>query len=228
MTVRRIIIEAFLKKHFWYYVLGIPLIIITNILQISIPKLIGVIVDHLKAASASQQHLFGLTGIILGLAFVIFVLKLVWRYLLIGGSMKLECLLRERFFQHLQSLPVQFYNNRKTGELMAYAINDLQATRLAFSAGIIWLVNGLSMNLISIVIMARTIHLRLTLFALIPIVCSTIMVLILRPIIRRRFRTVQEQFADVSGKVQENLSGIRVIKGYVQEAQEIEKLSHAS
>jgi ATP-binding cassette subfamily B protein len=104
----------------------------------------------------------------------------------------------------------------------------LQAIRKAFAAGLIWFLRGTSINLISIVIMAQTIHFRLTMLALIPIVCSAIMVLILRPIIRRRFRTVQDKFADVSDKVQENLSGIRVIKSYVQEDREIEKLTHAS
>ena len=226
--VNHIIFKEFLRQHIGRYALGIVLVIVSSVLELSIPKLIGHIIDSLRNATATQSQLFWWTGGILAIAAAMFVVRLSWRYLLIGGAMKLECVLRERFFRHLQTLPLQFYNNRKTGELMAYAINDLQAIRRAFAAGLIWLLRGFSLNLISVVIMARTINFRLTMLALIPIVCSTIVVLFLRPLIRRRFRVVQDKFADVSDKVQENLSGIRVIKSYVQEAAEIAKLSDAS
>ena len=159
--VKQLILGEFLQKHLWRYILGIIAILLAGILQMSIPKLIGYIIDSMKNASATQQTLFLLTLGILGIAVLMFVLRMVWRYLLIGAAIKLECFLRERFFQHLQTLPVQFYNNRKTGELMAYAINDLHAIRIGFAGGLAGLLNGLSINLISVIIMAKTINFKI-------------------------------------------------------------------
>jgi ATP-binding cassette, subfamily B, multidrug efflux pump len=226
--VRRFIFTDFIRRHIWRYLLGIAFVMLSSLLELSIPKLIGHIIDSLRAATATQTQLFWWTGAILAIAAAMFAVRLLWRYLLIGAAMQLECELRERFFAHLQTLPPQFYNNRKTGELMAYAINDLQAIRQAFAAGLVWLLRGVSANLFSIVIMAHTINARLTLLALIPIVCSTVVVLVLRPMIRARFEVVQEKFAVISDTVQENLAGIRVIKSFGQEAAEIDKLATAS
>lgn len=222
------IIVTFLKQHIWRYFLGFLCLLACSSSQIAIPKLVGNIIDNLERQAVPQSTLFGWIAVIFVLALAIFGLRPLWRYLLTGAAVKLECLLRERFFQHLQTLPVHFYHHRKTGELMAYAINDLEAVRMAFSNGLIWLLNGVMINLISVVIMAKTIHVRLTLLALIPIVCSAVMVVILRPLIQRKFRRVQEKFALISERAQENLAGIRVVKGYVQEEREIEKLAQAS
>ncbi len=226
--VKKIIFQEFLKQNLWKYILGIGCIIVTNILQIAIPKLLGYIIDSLKYNTAAQSTLFLLTLGMFGIAVAVFGLRFLWRYLIIGAARDLECLLRERFFQHLQRLPVQFFNNRKTGELMAYAINDLQAIRMGFAFGLVGLLQGVTINLFSVFIMAKTIHFKLTVIALIPILFSIIIIATLRPLIQVKFKRVQEKFADISDKVQENLSGIRVVKGYLQEQKEIEKLKKVS
>jgi ATP-binding cassette subfamily B protein len=145
-----------------------------------------------------------------------------------GRSRDLECFLRGKLFAHLQTLSPKFYNNKKTGELMAYAINDLGAIRQAFAFGLVFLIDGVIINLASIFVMVKTINPILTVVTLLPILISIGFILKLRKSIRMKFTEVQQAFAHISDKIQENISGIRVVKAYVQEKSEVEKLEASS
>jgi ATP-binding cassette subfamily B protein len=139
----------------------------------------------------------------------------------VGSNRYLECYLRERLFGHMQTLPATFYDNNRTGDLIAYAINDIQAIRRVFGFGFTSILDGVVVNTISIMIMVRTIDPVLTLMALVPAPLIVIIIYILRKKIRERFGAVQNAFAQISGKVQENISGIRVVKAFAQEEEEV-------
>jgi ATP-binding cassette subfamily B protein len=158
----------------------------------------------------------------LGVVVAVFLLKFIWRYLLIGNCRYLECHLRDHLFQHMQSLPLSFYSNSKTGDLVAYAINDVQAVRLIFGFGSIQTLEGSILAIISIVFMVQTISPLLTVLAFAPIPVAVYIMVKVGKHIRGRFRKVQEAFAAISEKVQENISGIRVIKAFAQEKEEVD------
>jgi len=138
------------------------------------------------------------------------------RILLLGTSRKIDFDLRNDFFKHLLRLPFSFYNRRKTGDIMALATNDLEAVRMFIGPGL-W--NGIELVImiaIALPIMF-SISPRLTLYSLLPMAITPIIVMRISPLLHNRFTAVQEQFASLSSHVQENLNGIRVVKSYTRE-----------
>ena len=221
-------IKEFLWTHKVKYILGITALICSGILTLAMPKLLGYIIDCLEKRVVSQSRIAWLTGGMLLMAMAIFGLKYLWRNLLIGRARDLECYLRDKFFSHLQTLPLKFYQQKKTGDLMAYAINDIGAIRRAFAFGLVSLIDGVIINSSSLFVMAKTINPRLTLIGLAPLLVAVVVIFKIKNPLRRSFLKVQAAYANISEKTQENISGIRVVKAYVQEEAEKKKLGLAS
>ena len=222
--VRKLIISEFLRSNTLVYIAGLTALLASSGLMLIIPRYLGYITDGLNDRSVSVAQATQSAFILLGMGVALFFLRYSFRNILIGKSRDLECFIREKLFEKLQSLPLSFYHQKKTGDLMSYAINDLNAVRMAFSAGIVFMIDGIILNLLSIAVMATTIDLTLTIIAIIPVLASTFLVIWLRKKIREKFMRVQNNFALLSDKIQENISGIRVVKSFVQEKSEIEKL----
>ncbi|WP_252225932.1 ABC transporter ATP-binding protein [Caldicoprobacter algeriensis] len=211
----------FIKQFKWRYIIGIIVLFVTSFISSMIPKIMGYVTDSINdrmPASVTNRYLLILVAATVGA----FVLRFTWRYFLVGNNRYLECYLREKLFAHMQTLPASFYDNNKTGDLIAYAINDIQAIRRVFGFGFTSILDGLVVNTISIIIMVRTINPILTLMAIAPAPLIVMIIYLLRKKIRERFGAVQKAFAQISGKVQENISGIRVIKAFAQEEEEVQ------
>ncbi len=220
MRVKQILWD-FIKKFKWRYIIGIVFLIITSFITSMIPRLLGFITDSLNnkmPLSDIVRYLIILVGAAVGA----FIFRFTWRYFLVGNCRYLECYLREKLFAHMQTLPATFYDNNKTGDLVAYAINDIQAIRRTFGFGFTAILDGVVVNTVSIAIMVRTINPVLTAMALLPTPFIEFILYKLRRKIRERFTAVQKAFAQISEKVQENISGIRVIKAFAQEEEEVE------
>ena len=217
----RIIID-FLKQYWFRYILGIVFLFLSAYVQVYNPKLLGIIIDLLDSPAIDKQSILYNLKLLVLVALLSFATRYTWRYFIVGNARNMECYLRQSLFRHFQSLPVQFYNNRKTGDLMAYAINDVSAVRMAFGPALAMTINGICLSTISIISMVRSVNLSLTLLALLPIPVIVIAMFKIGGLVQLRFRTVQESFAAISDRVQENISGIRVIKSYVQEQQEVD------
>ena len=222
MGKNRIIMD-FLKQYWFRYVLGIGFLFLSAYIQVYNPKLLGIIIDILDSPTIDKQSIFYNLNLLVLVAVLSFATRYTWRFFIVGNARNMECYLRQRLFRHFQSLPVQFYNNRKTGDLMAYAINDVSAVRMAFGPALAMTINGICLSTIAIICMVRSVNLTLTLLALLPIPVIVIAMFKIGGLVQLRFRTVQESFAAISDRVQENISGIRVIKSYVQEQQEVHK-----
>lgn len=224
----RQLIKGFIRRFLPYYILGIIALVAAGVLQLALPKVMGYIIDLLTLKSATLSRIAWLTAGMLGLAAAVFGLKFAWRFLLVGRARDLECFLRDKLFSHLQSLPIRFYHANKTGDLMAYAINDLNAIRRAFAFGLVFMIDGVIINSFSVVVMARSINWRLTAISIAPLALALVFIFKLRDTLRKRFTEVQEAYAKISDCTHENLSGIRVVKAYVQEEPEIVRLEKAS
>jgi len=220
MKAKDILFE-FVKHRKWYYLAGIVLLVVTTVIASYIPLLLGIITDELKGAEMHDGNIYFYVILMAVITIAVFALKYSWRYFLIGNCRYVECYLRERLFKHLQNLPAGFYDNHKTGDLVAYAINDIQAVRMIFGFGSIAILEGAIINGVSIYFMVTTIDPIFTLIAILP---STILIAVLirlRAVIRERFGIVQKTFAEISEKVEENIMGIRVVKAYAQEEKEV-------
>ena len=226
--VKKLIITEFLRANTLVYIVGLVALFASSGLMLVMPLFLGYITDGLNDRTISANQASTYAFILLGMGIILFGLRYLFRTILIGKSRDLECFLRENLFQKLQSMPPGFYHEKKTGDLMSYAINDLNAIRMAFAAGIVFMIDGIILNMISIGIMATTIDLSLTLIAVAPVFASIFLVIWLRKKIREKFMRVQDSFAELSEKIQENISGIRVVKSFAQEKNEIEKLRKVS
>lgn len=207
----------FLKENRINYFLGIIFLLGADILQLIMPKVLGILTDKLQSYQLNQNDFIYYIAIIFSVAIGVAVCRFSWRMFIFGSSRKLEFSLRELLFKHLETLSQTFYHNSTTGDLMAHATNDIQAVRMAFGGGIVMAVDAFFLTLSTIFMMAININLTLTLIALIPLPIIAILIGLFGPKVQNRFKNVQEAFSQLTNKVQENFSGIRVIKSFVQE-----------
>jgi ATP-binding cassette subfamily B protein len=210
-----------LKQYFvqnrWPIALGLMCLLIVDFLQLLIPLVIKKAIDILTMKTATAQILIQQGMIILGLAIMIAIFRYIWRYFLLGHSRKVEESLRNRIYGHLQTLSLSFYHKTKTGDLMARAINDINAIRMATGMGLVALTDGIVLGIAAIGFML-SINVRLTLIALIP---APIIIVLTRILTRRMstgFENAQKTFADLTERAREVFAGIRVIKAYNRES----------
>jgi ATP-binding cassette subfamily B protein len=220
------IIFSFFKKHKFSYIVGIIFMILSSYVQTLFPKILGNTIDLLKINSFDKPMVLKNIFYIVLISISSFLFTYIWRNLVIANARKLECDIRQNLFSHFEDMSPEFYSKRKTGDLIAYAINDISAVRMTFGPATALSINGIVLCVVSIYSMCTAIDIRLTLMTLIPIPFIIIFTTKIGKLIKLRFRKVQENFANISDKVQENIYGIRVIKAYVQENDEIKNFEN--
>lgn len=221
-------LKEFFKENLWRYVIGVFVLVAVDGLQLITPRLLGSVTDKLSSRQLSMADIYKYAAIIILIACAIAVMRYIWRMLVVGASRNLEYWLRNRLFGHLELLSQNFFNNRKTGDLMAHATNDIQAVRQAFGIGVVMITDSIFLTLATVIIMIITIDTRLTAIALVPLPFIALIMCLFGKAVQSRFKNVQESFSSMTERVQESFSGIRVIKSFVQEVQEIEKFSAAN
>ncbi|MDS0527630.1 ABC transporter ATP-binding protein/permease [Clostridium sp. SHJSY1] len=215
------ILINFIKEHKISYILGIIFMLLTSYIQTLFPKVLGKTIDILKENNFNPKSVYLNIVYILLIALGTFISTYAWRNLIIGNARNLECKFREELFNHFQKLSPEFYSKSKTGDLIAYAINDINAVRMTFGPATALSINGIVICAISIYSMSQSINWIITILSLIPIPLIIFVMFKIGNIVRKRFKRVQENFALISDRVQENINGIRVIKAYVQEDEEV-------
>lgn len=218
-------IEALLKYARRYrerYVLGIISLILVDILQLVPPKILGYITDSISGQTADSGSIIIYVALIVIVAFAIAICRYIWRIFIFGTSRYIEYDMRNVYFSHLQSLSPNYYNKNKTGDLMALATNDLNAVKMALSQGIMMMTDSIVLSVATIIILL-TINVKLTLISLIPLPFIALAASRFGKQIHKKFIKVQESFSKLTDIVQENFSGIRIVKSFVQESREYEK-----
>ncbi|QNO13793.1 ABC transporter ATP-binding protein [Alkalicella caledoniensis] len=221
-------LKPFFKQYKWHYLFGLFWLLLVNIMQLIIPRVLGNLTDQLAIGTLNSDGLIRYAGIICVIAFTIAFSRFMWRIFIIGTSRKLEYFLRNRLVGHLQKLSPAYFNHHKTGDLMAHATNDINAIRMAFGQGVIMITDAVVISVITVFLMINQVGVALTLIAMVPLPFIAIGARMMGKLIHKRFRAVQEAFSNLTDKTQENLSGIRVVKAFVQEGAEIHKFNEAS
>jgi ATP-binding cassette, subfamily B, multidrug efflux pump len=201
---------------------GIALVVLTNIFSTTAPYLIKLAVDETEAISPSLDRILGLAALVVVAAILGGFAKFGMREVLNGISRKIEVDLRDKFFRHLLSLDATFYNETRTGDLMARATNDTQAVRMAAGPAIMYAVNTVVSFTLALTLMIW-ISPRLTLYALIPLLVLPPVVFGFAKVIHQRYEEIQDQFSDLSTMIQENLTGVRIVRAYTQEEPQAEQ-----
>ena len=199
-------------------VLGILCILATAIIGLLSPLVVGRAIDSLSADVTRRSLLiYGL--LIVGISLVRGVFQFFQRTILVSMSRQIEYEMRNDFFQHLGRLHQGFFHKSYTGDLMARATNDLNAVRMVCGPAIMYGTNTIFTGLGCLVFMAA-IHLPMTLIAILLLPLIAIATRIFGRRIHVLFESVQEQFSNLSTRVQENLAGARVVRAYVREEAE--------
>jgi ATP-binding cassette subfamily B multidrug efflux pump len=218
----------YFKKEKRRYSFGILLLALVSLLSLVPPKVIGIIVDHIEQDTLTNELLMKWIGILLAMAITIYVLRFFWRIMIFGASIHLARLLRNRLYTHFTNMSPQFYQKRRIGDLMAHSTNDLQAIQQTAGAGVLTLVDSLTMGGFVLITMAATISWKLTLISLIPMPFMAIATSKYGSMLHKRFHKAQAAFSTLNDKVQESISGVRVIKAFGQEKHDVDSFKKQS
>jgi len=203
---------------------GLLTVVGSNLFNVAQPLFIGRAIDSLKAALESQQidasGLLLYAGLIVGFSLIAGWFTFLTRQTIIVVSRKVEYDLRNDFLAHIQKLPLSYFQNTPTGDLMAHATNDISAVRNCLGPGIMYPTDTLMTFTMVLGVMLYT-DWQLTLLALIPLPFVSYAVYYLGKIVHQKFEERQEKYSQLTTRAQENLSGIRVVKAYVREAYEV-------
>ena len=212
-----------LKPHLLRYrgriAAGFICVLLTNIFLLAAPRVTGYAVDSLMEAVTREKLIYYSLAVV-GLAICEGIFRFLMRRLIIGVSRDIEYELRNDLFRHLEVLPASFYQTNKTGDLMSRATNDLSNVRMLLGPGIMYTANTIVVMVFAVALMLK-INWHLTLLALLPLPAVSASVRHFGRRIHDLTEESQARLADLSARVQESMSGIRVVKAFVQEKYEI-------
>ncbi|MEK7727286.1 MAG: ABC transporter transmembrane domain-containing protein, partial [candidate division KSB1 bacterium] len=202
---------------------GMGFVIATNVFALLLPRVLQEAIDGLEKELSSTRLLWA-AGVLLLVSAGEGLFRYLMRQTIIVVSRLVEYDLRNDFFRHLQSMARSFYHRHSTGDLMARATNDLNSVRTALGPGIMYSANTLIVGLGAFAAMMYM-NKKLTLLAMLTFPVMVIIVNRTMGKIHSTYERIQAQFSKITTRVQENLSGIRVIKAYLREDFEIEQFS---
>jgi len=207
----------FFKREWKRYTLAIGLLFFAGLVDLLPPWLIGVVIDGIQQGQfSSKQFQWMIIGWI-AVTLVAYVINYVWHYLLFGGAFVLERILRTNLMAHFMRMKPSFYERNRTGDLMARATNDLGAVSNTAGFGILTLFDSTIFMICIIAVMSTMISWKLTLAALLPLPFIALLLSIFGKQIHKRFMAAQDAFGELNDDVLESISGVRVIRAFVQE-----------
>jgi ATP-binding cassette subfamily B protein len=209
----------YIRRYRREYVLGFASLVLCSTLFAVAPRVLQYAVDDL-AAGVTRTKLATYGGILLLIAGLAGYFRYQMRRIIISASRGVEYDLRNDFFAQLERLPVSFFHENRTGDLMSRATNDLGSVRMMIGPAVMYLANTLITAIVSLSLMF-SLDVRLTLIVLVPLPLVSITVRMFGKAIHKTFEEVQEKLSDMSAVVQEALTGVRVVRAYRQENSEI-------
>ena len=221
------LIKSYFKENRWKIAIGLLSLIIVDVLQLFIPRIIKWTVDGLTALQIDLGQLLIYAIYMAVIAVSIGAFRYVWRRCLLGTSRRVEEGLRNRLFAHIQILSASYFDRTQTGDLMAHATNDIQQVRMATGMGMVALNDAIVLGAASIGFMLY-INVTLTLFVLIPMPLITICARFFSKKMHRRYQSVQATFSDLTEVIRERFAGIRIIKAHNRKARETTRVEAVS
>ncbi len=209
----------YLKKYRGQYAVGAVCVLFLNGIWILFPLVIGRAIDDLTK-DVTREKLLMYALLVLAVAFSKGIFQFLTRWIVIGISREIEFDLRNDLFAHLEKLSYSYYQRTRTGDIMARATNDLNAVRMLLGPAIMYSANTIVFTAGALAFMLL-ISPKLTLYAFLPLPFVSIVIQYFGRKIHERFETIQAMFSEISARAQENFSGARVIRAYVQEEAEI-------
>src|SRR5215467_1411673 len=208
------------------FLLGLVCVVISRAVYLAAPQVLGRAVDDLTRG-VTVRKLAGWGAVLLGIGVFAGVFRFLMRRILTGVSRDIEYDMRNEFFAHLEILPASYFQANRTGDLMSRATNDLNAVRMMIGPAVMYLSDTILTFVVAVALMI-SIDWRLTLVALIPLPCVSISVKYFGTVIHRRFEQIQAQLSDLSAIAQEAFAGVRVVRAYRQEADQLARFASSN
>src|SRR5882724_2818777 len=216
----------YLRKYRGSYFIGTICVFINNGVWILFPLVLRHAVDGLQGG-VTREKLLTYSLELMGVAAIKGIFQFLTRWIVIGISREIEFDLRNDLFQHLESLSYSYYQRTRTGDIMARATNDLNAVRMLLGPAIMYSANTMVFTAAALAFMFK-ISPKLTMYAFLPLPVASIVIQYFGRQIHERFEKIQAMFSDISARAQENFSGARVIRAFVQEEPEIRAFEAAN
>lgn len=210
----------FFRNHRRQYLSGIIFLVVVSLLGLIPPAIVGRAINRMAHHTLTAGILEEYLAIIFVMAVLSYGLRYLWRIRLFGGSILLATVLRDRLYEHFTRLSPEFYQGHRIGDLMAHATNDVQAIQETAGDGVMMMVDAVVSGLAVVITMAVAINWKLTLIALLPLPLMAVVITHYGRILHERFTLAQAAFSDINDRVQEYISGIRVVRAFGQEAWE--------
>ena len=217
----------YILKYKWHYAIGVFVLMMVDLANLYIPQFIGEIIDGITSGILDIR---GVEWVILKIfiaGIIIMIGRFGWRYFIIGASRGIEYRLRDDMFSHMETLSARYYNSHKTGDLMAYFTNDLQAVRMGTGMAVITTFDAVIMTIMVLVKMIVYVDFKLTMFAFVPLIFIAVGCYFYGMESKKRQVKRQDAFSFLSDKVQESIAGIRVVKAFVQEDEDFKAFEKA-
>ncbi len=214
-------VNKYYLKYIYLFLIGLVSLLLVDWYQLEIPEVMGAAIDGLSFGSLTKDGLVSLIMNLVSFVGIIVIGRMMWRLTILGASRRIEFDIRNEMYEHCEKLDQGFYGRSKIGGLMAHFINDLEAVRQSIGFGMIMIVDAVFLGSLSFIKMLR-LNVTMTIMAVIPLLFVAVLGSVVSRMINKRFKERQKAFEDMSDFVNENMSGIQVIKAFVKEP--IEKL----
>ena len=215
----------YFKREWKTYSTGVIGLLFTALLGIVPPWIIGRLVDLIHRGQLTVKTLVFLLVLLTVVSFAQYLARYVWRTAIWGESAKLEATLRERLFWHYMQMDTQFFQEYRTGDLMAHATNDLSAIQRVAGGGILQFADSIITGGTTLIAMMTVVNWRLTLIAILPFPFLAVMARVLGKKMHNAFKKSQAAFSRLNNKAQESISGVKVIKSFGQEKDDMDEFN---
>ena len=220
-------ILSLLLRYKYSFLLGIAALTVVDLAQLTIPMIVGWIIDTLTSPDPSPDKITKYALYIFGLGIFMAFFRLGWRYFIMGSARKIENSLRNEFFHHLQSLHYDFFSSKKIGDLMAHTVNDIETLKFSCGLGVLVAYDGIFL-FIFIFITMLIVSPMLTLIAFIPFPLLAFFMYKFGNQIEKRFQKTQESFSVLTESARQSISGIKVVKAFNREESETQDFEKSS
>lgn len=218
----------FFKQQKTSYLIGLGTLLLIALIEIVPPQIIGRTIDEMTSNRLTPRLLAIYFFILVITAILTYVLRYVWRLSIFGTSQKLGKILRTYLYKKYTEMSAIFFQNRRTGDLMAHATNDIRAVQNAAGAGILMIADSLITGGTVIITMATTVSWKLTLIAMIPLPFMVLLTSIYGSLLSKGFKKAQAAFSKLNDKTQESVAGIKVTKTFGYEPSDQADFKHLS
>ncbi|HTA84949.1 MAG TPA: ABC transporter ATP-binding protein [Silvibacterium sp.] len=226
MFKRLIPLLPYMRRYSRAYIWGGIVAVLSSAVWVFFPHVIGIAIDDLNQG-VTKKKLLIYASLLVAIALAKGVFLFYTRWILIGISRDIELDLRNDLFRQLEKQPAEYYQQRRTGDIMARMTNDLNAVRMLLGPGIMYSANTLLFSIFALYFLLR-ISPMLTLAALAPLPLASILVQFLGRRIHERFERIQAMFSDISAQAQENFSAARLIRAFAQEEAQVKAFEHSN